>query len=316
MTNVFVSSPESLVTTHNAYRAGFLEVALYKNKESVPYIEKARALYVRLKQETRTSADIVAAEDLREVLLEAAGFSAKTKRYLSDGDKVELLKKFVDDVLAETGDKYVDEIVYRYLMSLGEQLGGHMRNCIGSLARGKLVRQIVAQLQVAQIPFRFAMDRSPDWRDGAQDYEVGLAESVKAVSWTHNAHSRTFLNNVTVAGLSKNVDLVLLEHDFDKLTPSAIRETLADSKNIIMMGELKGGIDPAGADEHWKTARGALERIRRTYRRVDILFIGASIEKAMAKEIYSMYEMGDLGCVANLTNADQTSAACNWLIRL
>lgn len=316
MTNAFVTSPESLITTHDAYRSGFLEVALYKNREAAPYLEKAKALYVRLKQETSSCHDIVEAADLREVLLEAAGFSVKTKRYLSEEDKVELLKKFVDVVLCVTGDKYVDEIVYRYQMSLGEQLGGHMRNCIGSLARGKLVRQVVAQLQIAKMPFRFALDKSPDWRNGESEYEVDLAESIKAITWTHNGHVRTFLNNVTVAGLSKNVDLVLLESDFVKLTSAVVRDALADSKNVIMMGELKGGIDPAGADEHWKTARGALERIRRAYRRVDILFVGASIEKAMAKEIYSMYEMGDLGCVANLTNADQLGAACSWLVKL
>lgn len=32
MNNVFVTSPESLVTTHEAYRAGVLEIALYKTE--------------------------------------------------------------------------------------------------------------------------------------------------------------------------------------------------------------------------------------------------------------------------------------------
>jgi len=31
------------------------------------------------------------------------------------------------------------------------------------------------------------------------------------------------------------------------------------------MGELKGGIDPAGADEHWKTANKALDKMRKPF---------------------------------------------------
>jgi hypothetical protein len=34
------------------------------------------------------------------------------------------------------------------------------------------------------------------------------------------------------------------------------------------LGELKGGIDPAGADEHWKTARTALQRIDDAFRKI------------------------------------------------
>ncbi len=30
------------------------------------------------------------------------------------------------------------------------------------------------------------------------------------------------------------------------------------AEKTLMLGELKGGIDPAGADEHWKTANTVL----------------------------------------------------------
>jgi type II restriction enzyme len=33
----------------------------------------------------------------------------------------------------------------------------------------------------------------------------------------------------------------------------------------ISCGELKGGIDPAGADEHWKTAVSAFRRITTSF---------------------------------------------------
>ena len=87
-----------------------------------------------------------------------------------------------------------------------------------------------------------------------------------------------------------------------------------------MLGELKGGIDPAGADEHWKTANSALERIRKGYglvgRSVLTSFVGAAIEKAMANEIYQQLVDGKLSNAANLTNNDQLVEYCNWIIDL
>ena len=38
-----------------------------------------------------------------------------------------------------------------------------------------------------------------------------------------------------------------------------------------MFGELKGGIDPAGADEHWKTGNSALVRIRKAFEDYQVL---------------------------------------------
>lgn len=315
MNNVFIPSPDSLVTTHEAYRAGVLEVALYKSKESVPYLDKAKALYVTLKQNTKTCFDLHRMTELHETILEAAGITQKTKRHLTADDKEVLLKKFVEEVLASSGKKYIDEIVYRYLMALGDQLGGHMRNRIGTIARGKMVRQVIAQLKIAKVGFRYFLEDDKDWTDEVK-YRPEIAESIKALTWKNGDRVRTLLNNVNVSGLSKNVDIVLMEKELSTLRPKAMKEALSDSKSIIMMGELKGGIDPAGGDEHWKTARGALERIHKAYKRVDVLFICASIEKAMAREIYAMLNMGDLNCVANLTDVNQLSAACGWIIKL
>lgn len=315
MNNVFVTSPESLVTTHEAYRAGVLEIALFKNKESLPYMDKAKALYATLRQTTKTCFDILGLREIHEAILEAAGITQKTKRHLTADDKAELLKKFIEEILSASGENYVDEIVYRYLMALGEQLGGRMRNRIGNLAHGKMVRRIIAQLNVFDIPFRYFIDKDKAWSSKSR-FRPEMAEDIKAISWMNGERPRTFLNNVNVEGLSKNVDIVLLERDLPLVTASEMKAALAGTKDIIMMGELKGGIDPAGGDEHWKTARGALERIRKAYRRVDILFICASIEKAMSREIYSMFQMGDLNCVANLTNDNQLGAACEWVVKL
>ena len=91
-------------------------------------------------------------------------------------------------------------------------------------------------------------------------------------------------------------------------------------EKAIMLGELKGGIDPAGADEHWKTANTALERIRTSYAakslEIQTSFVGAAIERAMAGEIYKQLRSGTMTNSANLTDINQLVEYCNWLLDL
>ena len=88
----------------------------------------------------------------------------------------------------------------------------------------------------------------------------------------------------------------------------------------IALGELKGGIDPAGADEHWKTARTSLSRIRDAFNGHELsphlFFVGGAIENSMAEEIWNQLEDNTLGNAANLTDANQVASLCRWLCNL
>ena len=88
----------------------------------------------------------------------------------------------------------------------------------------------------------------------------------------------------------------------------------------IALGELKGGIDPAGADEHWKTANSALNRITKAFREYNIVpntfFIAAAIQTSMADEIWSQLQNRTLTNAANLTQSNQVASLCSWLIQL
>lgn len=92
------------------------------------------------------------------------------------------------------------------------------------------------------------------------------------------------------------------------------------AESYIALGELKGGIDPAGADEHWKTARAALDRIRESFSKVECsphtFFVGAAIERKMADEIWSQLEGGILSNAANLNEANQVASISRWLCSL
>lgn len=92
-------------------------------------------------------------------------------------------------------------------------------------------------------------------------------------------------------------------------------------ERAIMFGELKGGIDPAGADEHWKTGNSALNRIRESFNKagypeMKTSFIGAAIQYSMAEEIYNQLTEVTLTNASNLTNNNQLIEYCNWLIEL
>ncbi len=95
---------------------------------------------------------------------------------------------------------------------------------------------------------------------------------------------------------------------------------IQNPENYKIIGELKGGIDPAGADEHWKTANTALIRVREGFKQHNIdlplVFIGAAIETSMSKEIFNQYIKGEITNCANLTVDNQFVNLCNWLVTM
>ena len=114
--------------------------------------------------------------------------------------------------------------------------------------------------------------------------------------------------------VGKNIDVVVLQTASGK----SVQELLEDKNTYVACGEIKGGIDPAGADEHWKTAHSALERIRMTFglQTPALFFAGAAIEASMAHEIVAQLRSNRLTYAANLTKPQQTGDLANWLVSL
>lgn len=190
-----------------------------------------------------------------------------------------------------------------------------MRNIIGFLAQRKLNTAIAAALKIAGVTSFFLGAGGKNWSntaDADQD-EIALA---KGLSWTVGAGKRTLLYNIKVPQIGSNVDLCL----FNCECKSYGEKILALNDSFVALGELKGGIDPAGADEHWKTARSALMRIRNNFssqkRNPLLFFIGAAIEQRMGSEIWSELQSGQLNNAANLTKPIQVASLCNWLITI
>lgn len=318
MNNIHIKTARDLVTTLEARRSGFLEYALRRNKESIPFIDRSKALKAVLEAHTKHPRDILGIKNIRESLLEAAGISVKAKAHLSETDKDGLLNDFIEKVLLPSGGAYIDEILYRYLLTAGDALGGKMRNIVGSIAKEKLIRFIISQLQISGLKFS-CITKNHQWVFGDK-FAPENADSIKAIRWINHAHDkRILIYDINVPQVKKNIDIVLLEDCLTTATPKTadLKSLLENQQHYLAIGELKGGIDPAGADEHWKTANSALGRVRTAFiNKLPLLFVGAAIEQAMAAEIFAQYQTGDLSNCANLTNDDQLAALCEWLVRL
>lgn len=318
--NKHIKTAKDLETTYGAKRSGFLEIALRKNKEALPYIDEAKAL--------KTIAELYAspiemAKDARtkRPLAEAAGVSTKAGNYLEQKDIDDIVSKFIENFLLPAGDKFIDEVVYRFLLAKGDALGGRMRNIVGAIASEKFTRYLTANLRNSNIEHFIYLGNAKKWlksNDVSQD-ELGYAKALRYKNL--NGLDREINYNITVPVVKKNIDISIFNGNTALLKNANDKKNyISDPMNYLALGELKGGIDPAGADEHWKTANTALQRIRTSFSSsgnpVKTFFVGGAIEVSMAEEIFNQTERGELAIAANLTNESQLSELCAWIIAL
>jgi hypothetical protein len=309
-----LKSAKSLETTYEAVRAGFVALALEKNRRATPFVAQARALKTAASK-ARSPRDLLNIPDIQPALLTDAGVSDKATNHLQDSDKREAVEGLIKNFLEPAGVNFVEELVFRFLLTRGDTLGGSMRNVGGFMAQKKLTRAIIAYLKLAGYQCQWLHSETNTWAELPEDY-ADVELSLRGLCWDTGKGPRTLLYNVTVPLFRNNVDFSLFNCSAEDLTPEVIKTPSA----YIALGELKGGIDPAGADEHWKTARTALNRIHEAFSKRKLkphtFFIGAAIETKMATEIWEMLKRGSLENAANLTDEDQVTSVSQWLCTL
>ena len=308
---------EGLVTPYEATRAGFVELALEKNRRATPVIAEARALRV-ITSKCKSPQELLNIPNIRTSLLTAAGVSEKASKHLTSHDKDSAIKGLIDKFLDPSGEYFAEELVYRFLLTRGDSLGGSMRNIGGVLSERKLSRTILSTLRIKERNYMWLHSKSRAWvKQSKDDSDIEL--NLRGIYWELYGKPRTLIYNLKVPIVKKNVDLCLFDCRADNFRGTK-RSCHEDPSKYIALGELKGGIDPAGADEHWKTANSALNRVRNAFRGAKsnpyTFFIGAAIESSMAKEIFDQLETDILSNAANLTNENQIISFCDWLIHL
>lgn len=309
-----LSCSADLITPSEEIRSGFVTLALERNQQATPFVEQARALKV-FAMRAKTPTDLLKIDEIRPALLTAAGFSDKAVGHTDEVNRTRAIELLIENFLEPAGTEFVEELVYRFLLTRGDSLGGAMRNIAGKLAERKLTRAIISALTLTKVTYQWLNNISNTWIAGKIS-EPDIELNVKALSWERNGETRTLIYNRTIPLVRKNIDMCLLHCDPDEIKPA----TLRIPEKFIAFGELKGGIDPAGADEHWKTAQTALTRIRTSFATRNLspylFFIGAVIVDSMAQEIWRHLEEGTLKNAANLTDADQVASLSNWLVSL
>ena len=309
-----LSGSADLITASEEIRAGFVALALERSRKATPFIELARALKISAMRAKRPK-ELLDIEGIRTALLTAAGFSDKATKQTEEKDQTGAIQDFIEKFLEPAGPNFVEELVYRFLLTRGDSLGGSMCNAAGKLGERKFTRSLISTLTLHEITYQWLNTRSSTWITGNRD-DVDIEMSLKALSWEKNSEIRTLIYNRTIPLVGKNIDFCLL-----RCTPDEVKSaTYKIPERFIAFGELKGGIDPAGADEHWKTAQTALTRIRTAFAShnlsPDLFFVGAVIADSMAQEIWSQLVDGTLKNTANLTNPDQVASLSNWLVEL
>ncbi len=306
-----LKSSEDLITDYEATRAGFVALALEKNRRATPYVAEARTLQ-SLASMAKCPTDLFKLGGIENGLLTAAGLSDKALAHLSQRNKEDAIENLIRKFLEPAGEKFVEELVFRFLLTRGDALGGSMRNIGGALAQRKLTRTLISTLKIAGKPYRWQHAKARKWIDMNED-DADIELSLRGLSWHNQDCYRTLIYNLRVPLVKNNVDICLFN-----LPPEEVENTrYGQAESYIALGELKGGIDPAGADEHWKTARAALDRIRDSFAQHDcsphFLFIGAAIEKKMAGEVWIQLENGLLKNAANLNQEKQMVSIARWL---
>ena len=317
ISKILIKSVDDLVTSRQETRAGFISMALEKNFIAVPYIEEAKALKA-LASQVKKPKELLQVKDLRIGLLTAAGLSDKSLNYLNDDDRTMAIKGLIEKFLEPAGENFIDELVYRYLLTKGDALGGKARNLAGSLGERKFLRSLISIFNLAGIDYKWKDSETNTWIEKPKDDEE-IEKRIKALYWYKDNKNRLLLMNMNVPLVNKNVDLSVLQGVIEE-TRSGKQSIINNADRYLALGELKGGIDPAGADEHWKTANSALNRIRKGFNSKSLqpktFFIGAAIENAMAIEIFKQIKSGTMNNATNLTNDKQLTEICEWLINI
>jgi hypothetical protein len=211
-----LKSSKELETTYEAIRAGFVALALEKNRRATPYVEEARALKIAAST-AKGPSDLLDIPDIQSGLLTAAGISDKAINHLLAQDKAEAIRGLIKNFLEPAGEKFVEELVFRFLLIRGDTLGGSMRNIGGVLAQRKLTRAIISAIKIAGQSYKWLHCETNSWAK-MSEYDTDIEIFVKGISWSKGSQNRTILYNMIVPIVGNNVDLCLFNYSYKNLT--------------------------------------------------------------------------------------------------
>lgn len=316
--------PSEITTTPAETTEGFRQQSMRQFTLASPFVSRIIEAQKKLAHIGPDLENLLQAaerdQEIIEILIGALGLTEKAKNAIGSEETKKFLRRHI---LARKQDflepDIINNILYRYALNSGDQLGGVKRNDTGKQAEIKFGEYLLTRMQTKYQSFgvSYLQRRIDNFMNLLGTDICDLLESgLSALQWP----GRVLAFNMQcpfVGSRGNNVDMILLRTPRVICSRTDIRALLSEKKNYILCGELKGGIDPAGADEHWKTARSALDRIAGSFSTPPgLIFIGAAIEDSMAQEIIQRMKEGKLVGVANLCKPQQIERLVNWLVDL
>ncbi len=274
--------PKDLITKDKIIYKGFKWQANKKKTLAVDLLKDSAEAKRRLKK-VSSFQDILDDNLMLDFVVGASMLSKKSIQHFSHD---ELISYLSDNIKFEriTEQNYLNELEKLYLLSCGDSVGGKIRNIVGQKGNQLFVDYITDYLNEYQVEFK--LKRSGE--------NIQIIETEKYA----------ILFNKKPKFIGKSVDFIVLLKDEQG------HYDIENPLSYISLGELKGGIDPAGADEHWKTATTAISRIHSSFNKIDLqtpnlFFIGGAISRHMATEIIELIQYKKIKNAANLNYPKQ-----------
>jgi hypothetical protein len=213
---------------------------------------------------------------------------------------------------------------YRHIVmmtaNLGDSPGGTSRNEVGRVAMMRVINPLIRHLhsQGQLLTILYSLKGQVVINEEEETEEIGAVKR-KLLKMTPETdiddlleHFETYrvlyhgLETTNGSRLLLNRQLKWKEDSGEEYKVGPDLHSQVGEVDMFWAGELKGGADPAGSDEHWKTATEALERILRaaeaTKRQKPMLsFIATILVDRVARDAQSWIEQGKLTSVYNLT---------------
>lgn len=289
-----------LVSTSDDTANAFAMQAERKAGLAVEFLNSAKVFENSLKTHDSLEA-ILGDAYLINDLATALGVSGKARNYFDDEALSAYLNKIICQIYSETGESLEElktVLVSRFLLTSGDSLGGKSRNLVGRDGSEYLVEALKKHLTSLNIEFNVITNENG---------------KVKTISWGVNVA----MFDVTPRWIGKNIDIIILRNR-NSLDLEVLKET---PEAFVACGEVKGGADPAGSDEHWKTACSAFNRIRTAFKDKKMqppamFFAGLSIVSGVAVEICKDLASGGLVKAANLARSSQVENMAVWIAKL
>ncbi len=225
-----------------------------------------------------------------------------------------------------TGRRHLEMV----FSNLGESIGGSWRNEVGRLSyvevMSLLLRYLHDKQQLSQVQYDLKgfvieedeegnppEDEDVEDSDGESRYlardnilaaGADFLERLRVVESKRVVYKTIFLRSGNQLRLNRQIKWLNQEGKSLKIGPDL--SAYFSDEMLNWAGELKGGADPAGSDEHWKTATRAFERILSAADdtakpRPQLSFIATILVDRVAREAALWIEQGKLTSVYNLT---------------